>query len=121
MTHQEMDVLFMGAALGGMLGMWLGYVLRGLRERVRDHHEEIREINRPRMPTFVSLPRHEQKRQRIAVVKPMNDSNRDDVIAVLTGAGYKKATAISAVDACLAHERSTVESWAAAAFSKALR
>ncbi len=46
---------------------------------------------------------------------------RDEAVAALTSAGYKKVAAVVAVDACAPAERGTLESWVVAALRRATK
>lgn len=141
MNHNEIDMLVLGASAGLLAGTFVGYKLRGLREFIRNHNEEVRGINdhqrsrqqtsvrsarrsEPMMPAFVSLPKHEQhapKRNPIADILP-SSPDRDDVIAALVSAGFKKVVAITSTDGCLLSERTAgVEAWTVAALRRAAR
>ncbi len=54
-------------------------------------------------------------------VTSAGDRLRNDVALALTTAGYAKADALDAVDACAGSERATLESWTRAAFRRCLR
>lgn len=52
---------------------------------------------------------------------PRASKHRDQVVAALTSAGYGKAAAANAADACPGGDRGTAEKWASAALRKLAR
>lgn len=135
------DVFGVGAALGGATGLVAGYQLRKLvvrfqrwrRDRAnritkRDlrkayDHDQVVAIKEVReLPAVIPIKRMRNNTPRTSEVMPEKSANpdRDEVIAALAGAGYKKADAIKAVDACsLAERASGPEHWTIAALRHA--
>jgi hypothetical protein len=137
------DVFGVGAALGGTTGLVAGYQLRKLVVRVQQWRanryrklakeydakkREAVETGRPVVtsrqdPEYIPIKRTRRVSPNPPVVdRPDWSANpwRDEVIAALTGAGYKKADAIKAVDACsLAERASGPEHWTVAALRHA--
>lgn len=135
------DVFGVGAALGGTTGLVAGYQLRKLvvrfqrwrRNRTqritkRDlqqayGHDQVVAIKEERgLPPVIPLRGRVFKRVDDDTFKAEKSAtpDRDEVIAALTGAGYKKADAVKAVDACsLAERASGPEHWTIAALRHA--
>lgn len=137
---QEVEV---GLAIGGIAGLALGYELRKLvvrfqawrveRKRpdritkrdvkVAYEHDKVVSITEHEKPPVIpfkrsrrSTPINHIQEQTIPVVNP----DRDDVIAALVNAGFKKAEAIKATDACSLVERASgVTMWMLAALRHA--
>jgi hypothetical protein len=137
------DVLGVGAALGGTAGLVGGYQARKLvvrfqawrsnryRELAKEYDAKRREaietgqpvVTSRQEPAYIPIKRSKRVSPNPPVVdRPDWSANpwRDEVIAALTGAGYKKVDAIKAVDACsLAERASGVEQWTIAALRNA--
>lgn len=70
----------------------------------------------------VEMPRALPKQPKAPRTEPKDATDGgDDVIAALVAAGYKKPIAVEATWACSAAERTTVESWTAAALRRCAR
>jgi hypothetical protein len=131
-----------GAAVGGTAGLFCGYQLRKLVVRVQQwranrYHKLAREYDAKRQeaietgwpvvtsrqePEYIPIKRTRSNTPRSPEVMQEKSANpdRDDVIAALMGAGYKKTEAIKAVDACsLAERASGVTMWMLAALRHA--
>lgn len=137
------DVFGVGAALGGTAGLVCGYQVRKLVVRFQEWRAnkyrkaakqyaklkaEAEATGQPivtaqQLPPVIPIKRTKRISSNPPVVdRPEWSANpwRDEVIAALTGAGYKKADAIKAVDACsLAERASGVEQWTIAALRNA--
>lgn len=143
------DVLGVGAALGGAAGLVVGYQTRklvvrfqewrsnrlGKSQKIAMAHDKVVAIKHrhdgelpPTIPIKRSRRSTPQTPQMIPVVRDephwseVKNPDRDDVIAALVNAGYKKADAVKAVDACSLVERASgLEAWTRAAFTNAAR
>jgi len=109
--------------IGGftLIGVYLGYKLRQGVERVHAHRmkrlkprrEKADRVAPPR-PEFLPMVQRTHKE-----APPITyDSEREEVVLALTGAGYKKAAAAAAADACSTLERASLESWVCAALRR---
>lgn len=137
MNHAEIDMLIVGATLGTVPGAWLGYQLRKIVVRVRDHKRRVefhdgpvavgrstlreqraRDVMREKQVIPI-VPTNARGRGKVTITEVANP-NRDEVVAALVGAGYKKTAANAAVDACsLAERASGVEAWTVCALRHA--
>ena len=133
----NLSMLF-GAALVaiGVLAAALADRIRGLRIS-RDAREATPRASRaasvPAPSARASIPvvEHSEYRGMPAPAKPPraprtepkvpSPEGGEDVIAALVAAGYKKALAAEAAWACSAGERTTVETWTAAALRRCAR
>lgn len=129
----------MCVGIGGfmVLGGYLGYKLRKLVERVQARRANRRafaggvsgvmresRVHAPRVanpkPEFLPMERKcppemgEQHWQEV-----VHSEERAEVIAALTGCGYKKTPAAKAADACSLVERADLASWIRAALRNA--
>lgn len=130
MTSNEFDVACMGFVFGAGFGAWAGYTMRRVVGNVRAPREAkpataplAVHARRPlaHEPAFVALPKYERAPVAAPYREPAPDPNRAEVIAVLVGAGFKKATATMAADACTPDEKASgVEQWTVAALKHAM-
>lgn len=72
---------------------------------------------RNRAATVPAKPRAQRSEPKVSAVM----DGADDVILALVSSGYKKAAASEAAWACSASERTSIESWTAAALRRCLR
>jgi hypothetical protein len=136
MEHEALFNLLGGIATGTTLGMWIGYRLRRSVERdarvhrLAEHDEILGGPNRVRpakrhtfTPAATSfIPIVGVRGQKAAPEPTSTNQDRDDVVAALVGAGYKKSTANAAADACTVGERASgVQAWTIAALRQAMR
>ncbi len=131
------DVFGVGAAVGGAAGLWLGYEVRKLVVRVHTWRTKARFVDGARdamdngkitmnakheeLPPVIPIKRVRRPSPRIPdLVERSANPDRDVVLAALMGAGYSKADAVKAVDACSLAERAAgPEHWTVAALRHA--
>ncbi len=132
------DVLGVGMAIGGTAGIFAGYQLRKLVVHIQEYrayrttkrevkvayeHDQVAAIVKREKPMIIPLKARRfvdsgnfKEKQSLPVINP----DRDDVIAALMGAGYKKSDAEKAADACSMVERAHgLEAWTVAALRNA--
>lgn len=130
------DVLGVGMAIGGTAGIFAGYQFRKLVVHIQEYrayritkrdvkvayeHDQVAAIVKREKPPIIPLKARRfvdtfKENQILPVINP----DRDDVIAALMGAGYKKGDAEKAADACSMVERAHgLEAWTAAALRNA--
>lgn len=136
------DVLGVGAALGGAAGLVAGYQTRKLVVRFQEWranrlsksqkiamaHDKIVSIKHRHdgeLPPTIPIKRtrkHTPANRGSEVHGWAENPDRDDVINALMNAGFKKADAVRAIDACSPTERASgLEAWTRAAFTNAAR
>jgi len=121
--------MLLGAALV-MLGVLVTAIaerIRGLRvqrpaPKARELAAATFEAARATESVIVAQ-RDDIKTERVRGMRPPSapppTQHRADVIAALVGSGYRKQDATVAVDACVATERATLESWTRSALRRA--
>jgi len=138
-VNQELIAPLVVTGISFTIGTWTGYQVRKLVVRVQAWRELRRDSQRqlvetepdlgfPRVteigddrPMLIPLTRSMVKQSAPPLVSSVDDS-RDDVVAALVGAGFKKTAASTAVDACTLQERlAGVEAWTVAALRRAVR
>ncbi len=139
------DVFGVGAALGGTAGLVAGYQVRKLvvrfqewrANRYRKAAKQYAKLKAEAEATGQPIVTAQQLPPVIPIKRsrrhtPANAGSevhgwpenpwRDDVINALVDAGFKKADAVKAVDACSPVERASgLEAWTRAAFTNAAR
>ncbi len=128
------DVFGVGAAAGSVVGLYGGYQLRKLvlclqdwsawrRERasskpgtIAQERDKIVQREKPPVIPLARTPKFATLGDDECMVTHSANPDRDDVIAALVGAGFKKTEAAKAADACSLTERASgLQQWTVAA------
>lgn len=125
------DVLGVGAAMGCTIGLYGGYQLHKLvlyiqdwrawrAERITKTDKTVMLVEHHEMPPTIPLKRAMRSAPQMPAPEVSANPDRDDVIAALMGAGYKKVDASKAADACTLVERASgLRQWTIAALRNA--